>query len=116
FAQNIQINKPLYRDTAEDYDLITGKTSHVHTQYREVKISMYNVTQKHINLVVRAFDDGIAFRYEFPQHANWQSYTLLDENTTFKLTGNPTVHTLMFDNYTSSHEGVYQTLPFNQIE
>src|SRR6478735_6058919 len=42
FNNNIQINKPVYRDTAEDYDLITGKTSHVHTQYREVKIPMYN--------------------------------------------------------------------------
>ena len=115
FANNIHINQPLYRDTTEDYDLIVGKTSHVHTHYKEISIPMLNATQKHINFVVRAFNDGIAFRYEFPQQDNWQSYTLLDENTTFKLTGNPTVHTLMFDNYTSSHEGVYQTVSFNQI-
>jgi alpha-glucosidase len=76
---------------------------------------MLDAAQKHINLVVRAFNDGIAFRYEFPQQNNWKSYTLLDENTTFKLIGNPTVYTLMFGTNTSSHEGIYQTLPFNQV-
>src|SRR4051794_27734721 len=64
FTQNIHISKPLYRDTTEDYDLIIGKTSHVHTHYTEVSIPMYNASQKHINFVVRVFDDGIAFRYE----------------------------------------------------
>ena len=85
FTQNIQLKKPVYRDTTEDYDLITGKTSHVHTPYREVKIPMYNASKKQVIIVVRAFNDGIAFRYEFPMQDNWQAYTLLDENTTFKL-------------------------------
>src|SRR3954467_13890582 len=40
FIQNIQISQPVYRDTTEEYDLITGKTSHVHTQYKEVTIPM----------------------------------------------------------------------------
>src|SRR4051812_14010146 len=65
FTQKIKIAKPVYRDTTEDYDLITGKISHVHAQYKEVKIPMYNASQKQINLVVRAFNDGISFRYEF---------------------------------------------------
>ncbi len=115
FAQNIHTSKPVYRDTTEAYDLIVGKASHVVTHYKEVSVPMYNAVQQRINLVVRAFDDGIAFRYQLPQQNGWQSYTLLDENTAFTPAGNPVVHTLMFDNYTSSHEGVYQTVPYNQI-
>ena len=90
----------------------------VHSHYQEVRIPLErNVAPfRKINLVVRAFDDGIAFRYEFPQQKNWTSFTLLDENTTFKLTGNPTVHTLFLPNYTTSHEGIYSTLPLSDVK
>ena len=69
-----------------------------------------------INLLVRVFDDGLAFRYEIPQQKNFTSFTLLDENTTFKLTGNPKVHTLFLPNYTSSHEGEYSNLPLSEVK
>ena len=78
-------------------------------------IPLSDASGKRLNIRVKIFDDGIAFRYEFPEQPGWQSYTLLDENTTFNMTGDPVVHTLMFGNYTSSHEGVYQTLPLSKI-
>ena len=40
-----------------------------------------------MNLVVRAFDDGIAFRYEFPEQKAWDSYVMYDERTQFNLQG-----------------------------
>ncbi len=115
-AQNIKTGTPRFKDSTEEYDLYIGKTSHVREQYKSVTIPLFNANKKQVNLVVKAFNDGLAFRYEFPQQTGWTSYTLLDENTTFKLNGNPTVHTLMFGNYTSSHEGIYQTLPFSEIK
>lgn len=116
FTKNIRQGKPFYKDTTEEYDLLTGKASHVTAHYKEVLIPLTEASGKRMNIRVRVFDDGIAFRYEFPQQAGWASYTLLDENTTFKLAGDPVVHTLMFANYTSSHEGVYQTLPLSKVE
>src|SRR5690606_18077335 len=68
-----------------------------------------------INLVIRVFNDGVAFRYEFPSQKDWSSYTLLDELSTFNISGNPTVRTLFWDNYTSSHEGIYNKLPYGKI-
>ncbi len=115
FSKNIKVANPIYRDTTEEYDLITGKTSHVKTHYKEALIPLSDASQKRINIRVKVFDDGVAFRYEFPEQNNWQSYVLTNENTTFRLNGNPVVHTLMFDNYTSSHEGVYQTLSYNNL-
>src|SRR3954463_11078501 len=96
FEKNLTVNKPVYKDTSEDYELIVGKTKNVHSHYHEVLIPLEETSapQRKMNLVVRAFDDGIAFRYEFPQQKNWSSFTLLDEHTTFNLTGDPTAHTL----------------------
>ncbi len=118
FENNLQVNKPVFRDTIEDYELVVGKTKSVHAHYKEVTIPLEETKApgRKINIVVRAFDDGIAFRYEYPQQQNWSAYTLLDEHTTFNLAGNPVVHTLFLPNYTSSHEGYYSTLTLNEIK
>ena len=87
FENNLTTRKPVYKDTSENYELIVGKTKNVHSHYNEVTIPLEEIVvpQRKINLVVRAFNDGVAFRYEFPQQQNWSSFTLLDENTTFNL-------------------------------
>ena len=117
FEKNIKISKPVFRDTTEDYELLLGKTKNVHTQYREVILPLEEIAVpfRKINIAVKVFNDGLAFRYEFPQQQNWSSFSLLDEHTTFNLTGDPTVHTLMLPNYTSSHEGLYSNMPFSKI-
>ena len=38
FANNIKTGKPVYYDSTEDYDLIVGKTSHVHDAYKEMRV------------------------------------------------------------------------------
>ena len=112
------LNKPVYRDTTEEYDLVVGKTSHVLTRYKEVTIPLQQAEapKTRVNIIVRAFNDGLAFRYEFPQQQGIDALTLLDENTRFNLKGNPMVHTLFLANYTSSHEGFYNSLPLNKIK
>jgi alpha-glucosidase len=118
FETNLTMNKPVYRDTSEDYELIVGKTKQVHTHYKEVAIPLEETVTpfRKINLLVRIFNDGLAFRYELPEQKNFTFFTLLNENTTFKLTGNPKVHTLFLPNYTSSHEGTYSGLPFSEVK
>ena len=107
FNNNLKLNKPVYRDATEDYELVVGKTKKVRSHYKEVSIPLEEITApfRKINIVVRIFDDGLAFRYDIPKQKNWSAYTMLDENTTFKITGDPKVHTLFLPNYTTSHEG-----------
>ena len=118
FYANLRITKPIYRDTTDDYELTVGKAKYVHAHYKQVTIPFEEKIMpfRKFNIVVRAFDDGIAFRYEFPKQINWTKYTLLDENTTFKLHGDPLVHTLMLPNYTTSHEGAYTSLSLSTIK
>lgn len=117
FDKNIRLNKPVFRDTTEDYELLLGKTKKVHTQYREAILPLEETVTpfRRINIAVKVFNDGLAFRYEFPRQQNWSSFSLLDEHTTFNLSGNPTVHTLMLPNYTTSHEGLYSNMPLSKI-
>lgn len=105
------------RKLDEQYDLIIGKNSHVRSQCNELRVSLPKSSVAGLNtvLVVRAFNDGIAFRYEIPEQDGIKHYSITEENTGFNLAGNPDVHTLFFANQFSSHEGFYANLPLAKI-
>jgi alpha-glucosidase len=64
---------------------------------------------------VRVFNDGLAFRYEFPEQEKWKSFLLTSENSTFNLSGDPEALALFRPNFTTSHEGLYTHLQYNKI-
>ena len=120
FGINLNMLKPRFSQVDETYDLVVGKATTVRNQHKEVIIPLieHSEAKRQINLVVRAFNDGLAFRYEFPKQENWPSYTLLDENSIFNIAGDPTVYTLFWGNkeYTNNHEGLYNILPLSQVK
>lgn len=118
FGTNLKMLKARFNNIDETYDLVVGKTKTVKDLHREVIIPLIETggAKRQINLVVRVFNDGVAFRYEFPEQKNWTSYTLTNENSTFNVAGNPMVRTLLWDNYNNSHEGFYQKLSLNEIK
>lgn len=116
--RNYRINKPVYREADEQYELVVGKAKKVHDHYREVLIPLQETSAPHrqINLRARMFNDGLAFRYEYPEQPDWPSYILTNEQTEFRLAANPIVHTLFLPNFTSSHEGRYSSLAWNEVK
>ncbi|MEO5889035.1 MAG: glycoside hydrolase family 97 protein [Ferruginibacter sp.] len=119
FTDGLVAGKPVFKTGNETYDLVVGKTKTVNSHYEELTIPLMRKTgaeKKQVNIVVRAFNDGLAFRYEFPSQTNWANYTLTEEQTTFKLAQNPTVLTLFRENYTTSHEGYYDSLKLSDVK
>lgn len=114
--KNVPTNQlPVFTEVNENYDLIVGKAKRVNNHYRQVIISLRSIKNYQVNLEVRAFNDGIAFRYVLPKQ-NKASYTLLEEQTQFKFTADPIVKALLLPNFTSSHEGLYTTTPLSKIK
>ncbi len=118
FGRNLTNYDPAYRTVDESYNLVVGKTKTVRNFFHEVAIPLAekNAPFHRINLVIRAFNDGIAFRYEFPEQEKWTSFSLKNENTTFRLSGNPDVLNLFRANFCTYHEGLYTSLKFNEIK
>ncbi|MFM9911152.1 MAG: glycoside hydrolase family 97 protein, partial [Chitinophagaceae bacterium] len=118
FKNNLILNKPIYRDTIEEYTLITGKVKKVIAHYKEVTIPLEESIApfRKINIVVRVFDDGLAFRYSWPRQHNWDAFLLHDEITSVRFKGDPTMHALLLPNYTTSHEGFYTSLPLSKVK
>ena len=118
FKKNIKSGKAIFRDGAENYELVVGKTRSVHDSYREVLIPLEETRSpsRKINFIVRAFNDGIAFRYEFQQQQTGSQFSLTAENTSFNVAGDPKILALLLPNYTTSHEGEYTHLLFSELK
>lgn len=54
------------RTVIADYDMISGKRHHCHYAGKESSFLIKNEKGTMINMVLRVFDNGVAFRYELP--------------------------------------------------
>lgn len=117
FGNNIELGKVSITEGVDDYTLPAGKTSRVQDNYREASIPLYELVGKKRLVIwrVRIFNDGLAFRYEFPDQKDWPEISLTDEQTTFNLAGNPMARVAFLENFTTSHEHRYALLPLNEI-
>ena len=73
----------------ETWTQVWGEKEHIRNHYRELRVSLEEsgADARQLDIVFRAFDDGIGFRYEFPEQPNLKEFNIMDELTEFKLTG-----------------------------
>lgn len=73
----------------DEYKMLIGKKSEIKEAGNELVITLKNKNNSLIEIVLRAYNDGVAFKYKFPEESI-EKYTILSENTGFKLpvTGN----------------------------
>jgi alpha-glucosidase len=114
----LQTLGPTYREDHDQYTLPIGRNSSVDDRFNEYDIPLQEPQGRHrkIILVVRLYNDGLAFRWVFPRQTGWKSYELLAENTGFRLSGDPVLLASFLPGYTTSHEGRYSRLHFSQVK
>ena len=87
FGGKVSIQKPILKNIDETYELVVGKNRKARDFCTELTIPMVGKDAMHrqINLVVKAYNDGLAFRYVFPQQDKWKSFILTDESILFSV-------------------------------
>ncbi len=96
---------------------IIGKTSEARDHYAEAIVGLVEPTppQRRVELVFRAYDDGIAFRYRVPEQAAFTEFTINDERTQIAVDGRSLTYALPLESYTTSFEGTYAVAPLSKI-
>jgi alpha-glucosidase len=117
FRNSLLIGRPTAQVLDETYTLVVGKAKTVNSHCNETIIPLEEKAPPYrtVNLAVRAFDDGVAFRYEFPGRKDEKTFTLYEEGTTFNIVGNPKVMTLYLSSYQTSHEGRHTYVDYQQL-
>ncbi|MDP5094212.1 MAG: glycoside hydrolase family 97 catalytic domain-containing protein, partial [Polaribacter sp.] len=88
FIDNFQIVKTSEREFNETWQMPWGEQLDVINHYNELRVELQEISQlkRKLNIVFRVYDDGIGFRYEFPEQANFKEAFITNENTEFNLT------------------------------
>ncbi len=118
FNNNLIFTSATREKLTEDYGLIIGKTSKVHSESNRIIVSVAEQSgpARMLDIEIRIFDDGAAFRYVIPKQDHWTTnVNVTDETDSFNLTQNPVVTALLRENYTTSHEGLYTKIDLNHL-
>ncbi len=93
----------------ETWKPVWGEVNSIRNHYNELAVTLnQNVTDRQMLIRFRLFDDGLGFRYEFPQQKNLVYFTIKEERTQFAMNGNHTAYWIPGDydtqeyNYTTS--------------
>jgi hypothetical protein len=66
-----------------------GEQANIVNHYNELTVFLTQMgTGKKMNIIFRAFDEGVAFRYEFPKQQELNYFIISDEKSEFNLAGN----------------------------
>ncbi len=87
FSKNLSLLKSSISEIVKvDYRLLSGKTRECSNEYKEMILEFQNENLQPVNIIFRAFNNGIALSYEFPSPEN-ESVRILNEKTGFFLPG-----------------------------
>ncbi len=89
----------------EHYTALHGKRSICDNAANEITLFFENPDKAKLNLVVRAYNDGLAFRYVFPE--NEGSYVINDEMTAYSI---PDSTDRWLEKFDLSNEGLYKNM------
>jgi alpha-glucosidase len=91
-SDNFHVMSHSVSEFDETWTQVWGEKKHIRNHYNELKVQLMESGEKErkMNIVFRVYDDGIGFRYEFPEQQNLTEFNILDELTEFNLTGNHT--------------------------
>jgi alpha-glucosidase len=87
----------------ETWEPVWGQTRRIRSNYNEVRVRLIEKIppNRRFNVVFRVFDDGLGFRYEFPEQDNMGTFEIMSEETHFTFAGDHTAWWIPadFDSY-----------------
>jgi hypothetical protein len=110
FARGLRLLDRSTRAIDESYSLIHGKTSRARARANELTLSFADGAGKRMDVVVRAYPEGAAVRYRFPDRDS-TTRTVRMELTGFRLPEGTTGWMLPHDQagrYTPAYENLYR--------
>lgn len=92
----------------QTYTIPVGKTSSVRDHYNSIRADLQDSQGRKLTVEVRAYDDGIAFRYIVPEQSGIKSANVERELTQFRYSKDATLYPLIVNGFQSPYEDEYQ--------
>jgi len=95
-----------------------GAKRTVPDRYNQLTVSLRErrAPGRRLDLIFRAYDEGVAFRYFLPKQDAMEKFTLASENTGFYFAGDAAAFALNLGRFNTSNEGEYWRTNLSQIK
>ena len=114
--ENFKVTNTATRSVTNSWKPVAGSKSEYPDNYNELRVSLEEAQGEKRTLIFhfRAYNEGVAFRYEIPEQKAMKDYEISSENTEFQFTAN---HKVFFDDYPQAdyEEHTIATMPANSI-
>ena len=89
----------------ETWEPVWGEESSIRNHYNEMAVTLrQDELNRYIIVRFRVYDDGVGFRYEFPQQPNLTYFVIKEEHTQFAMPGDLTAWWIAGDYDTQEYE------------
>lgn len=106
------------RSVDQNYTLPVGKVSSARDHFNEITVSLAEQAggkDRKLDVIVRAYDDGVALRYRLPAQPSLPELRLRAELTAFNFAGDFGCWGLNLGHYGSSHEGEFDPVQASRL-
>lgn len=104
------------RDTHDSvWEQPWGEEKRIRNHYRELVLRLRNADGIRMDLQLRAFDDGIGFRYRWPEQAGLDNFLIVAETTEFNLAKDMRSWSIPSDG-DNRYEYLYRDLPASELD
>ena len=100
-----EITSVKYDSLNETWQPVWGEESVIRNHYNEVLVDLRQTgTNRRMSIRFRLFNDGLGFRYEFPQQWELSYFVIMDECTEFAMPGDMTAYWIPGDYDTQEYD------------
>ncbi|MBN1998962.1 glycoside hydrolase family 97 protein [candidate division KSB1 bacterium] len=117
-AKNLKILETQTSTIKETWNPVWGTHSSIENfcHQTEMTVQEQEKPQRKIQFIVRAYNDGVAFRYGFPAESGIKDFKLTQEYSEFFFPGNPTVWAADYGSYRTHQETEYEKKLLNELQ
>ena len=108
------VKKPV--EVNNTWQMPWGEQLNVVNNYNEVTVQLEEITdlKRKVNVIFRVYNDGVGFRYDFPEQENVKEVFITDEKTEFNLTED--YKTFWIPGDWDIYEHLYSTTKLSEID
>ncbi|UCH65876.1 MAG: glycoside hydrolase family 97 N-terminal domain-containing protein, partial [Ignavibacterium sp.] len=116
FGANLEIVDATQSSFDKTWETVWGEQKYIRNNYNELIVEVREKEDmgRKCTVVFRVFNDGVGFRFEFPDQENMKDVVIVDENTQFNLTGNHKCWWIPGD--WDIYEHLFNTTRFTEID
>lgn len=116
FERNLVVSNPRTRSFDERWEQPWGERRYIRNHYNELRVTLTEKAKpfRNFDVVFRVYDDGLGFRYEFPDQASLKQVRIAEELTEFDIADEATAWWIPAGEW-NREEYLYNRTPIEQV-